>query len=114
MHHSSSSLTVILLEHNSYIYPNIIFQAASSLGMKKSTAAAPLDCIVPAIQNPGHFAPLLLWEVQLHVPEETAPVFSMSPPRLGTTPTITGGAHITLEWWQTLGLSTESISSAGL
>lgn len=49
MYHDSSLLTIILLEHNSYICPNIILQAASNLGMKKSTAALPLDCIVPAI-----------------------------------------------------------------
>lgn len=51
-------LKIILLEHNSYICPNIIFQAASSLGMKKSTAAAPLDCIVPAIFYEAILAPL--------------------------------------------------------
>lgn len=85
MHHGRSLLTVILLEHNSYICPNIIFQATSSLGMQKSTAAVPLDYIVPAIFYEAIFAPVLLWEVQLGAPEETAPVCTISPPRLGTT-----------------------------
>lgn len=93
MHHRSSLLTIILLEHNSHICPNIIFQAASSLGMKKPTAAV----LVTALFQQSFMRPFLphFYLESPAAPEESGPVW-ISPSRFGTTATIPGGEHTTL------------------